>query len=88
MKHSIKLTHPRQKKWITGKTVKAPMPGSILRFTVKPGDTVTKSQTVVILEAMKMENSIATDYAGTVKRLLVKEGTTVAADAPMIEIEA
>ena len=72
---------------ITGKTVKAPMPGSILRFTVKPGDTVTKSQTVVILEAMKMENSIATDYAGTVKRLLVKEGTTVAADAPMIEIE-
>lgn len=73
---------------ITGKTVKAPMPGSILRFTVKPGDMVTKSQTVVILEAMKMENSIATDYAGTVKRLLVKEGTTVAADAPMIEIEA
>ena len=73
---------------ITGKTVKAPMPGSILRFTVKPGDTVTKSQTVVILEAMKMENSIATDYAGTVKRLLVKESTTVAADAPMIEIEA
>ena len=73
---------------ITGKTVKAPMPGSILRFTVKPGDTVTKSQTVVILEAMKMENSIATDYAVTVKRLLVKEGTTVAADAPMIEIEA
>ena len=73
---------------ITGKTVKAPMPGSILRFTVKPGNTVTKGQTVVILEAMKMENSIATDYAGTVKRLLVKEGTTVAADAPMIEIEA
>ena len=73
---------------ITGKTVKAPMPGSILRFTVKPGDTVTKGKTVVILEAMKMENSIATDYAGTVKRLLVKEGTTVAADAPMIEIEA
>lgn len=73
---------------ITGKTVKAPMPGSILRFTVKPGDTVTKGQIVVILEAMKMENSIATDYAGTVKRLLVKEGTTVAADAPMIEIEA
>lgn len=73
---------------ITGKTVKAPMPGSILRFMVKPGDVVIKGQTVVILEAMKMENSIATDYAGKVKRLLVKEGSTVAADAPMIEIEA
>ncbi len=72
---------------ITGKTVKAPMPGNVLRFTVKPGDKVTKGQTVVVLEAMKMENSIASDYAGTVKRLLVKEGSNVAADAPMIEIE-
>lgn len=73
---------------VTGKTVKAPMPGSILRFTVKPGDTVVKGQTVVVLEAMKMENSIASDYAGTVKRLLVAEGSIVAADAPMLEIEA
>ena len=37
---------------------------------------------------MKMENSIASDYTGTVKRLLVNEGTTVQADAPIIEIEA
>lgn len=59
---------------ITGKTVKAPMPGNVLRFAVKPGDKVTKGQTVVVLEAMKMENSIASDYTGTVKRLLVKEG--------------
>jgi len=46
---------------ITGKTVKAPMPGNVLRFAVKPGDKVTKGQTVVVLEAMKMENSIASD---------------------------
>lgn len=72
---------------ISGPTVNAPMPGSILRFTVKPGDKVAKGQTVVILEAMKMENSIASDYAGTVKRLLVKEGSNVAADTPMVEIE-
>ena len=72
---------------ITGKTVKAPMPGNVLRFAVKPGDKVTKGQTVVVLEAMKMENNIASDYTGTVKRLLVKEGSNVAADAPMIEIE-
>lgn len=72
---------------ITGKTIKSPMPGNILRFTVKPGDVITKGQTVVILEAMKMENSIASDYAGTVKRLLVSEGSNVAADAPMIEVE-
>ena len=72
---------------ISGPTVNAPMPGSILRFTVKPGDKVAKGQTVVILEAMKMENSIASDYAGTVKRLLAKEGSSVAADTPMVEIE-
>lgn len=81
-------TEEKKDEPITGKTVKAPMPGSILRFMVKPGDTVSKGQTVVVLEAMKMENSIASDYTGTVKRLLVKEGSTVAADAPMIEIEA
>lgn len=72
---------------ITGKTVKAPMPGSIIRFMVKPGDSVSKGQTVCALEAMKMENCITSDYAGTVKRLLVAEGTTVQADAPIIEIE-
>ena len=73
----------------TGKSgVKSPLPGVILDIKVNVGDTVKKGQTIIILEAMKMENSIATDYAGTVKRLLVKEGTTVAADAPMIEIEA
>ena len=51
---------------ITGKTVKAPMPGSILRFTVKPGDTVTKGQTVVILEAMKMDNDLTAPCAGVI----------------------
>ena len=73
----------------TGKSgVKSPLPGVILDIKVNVGDTVKKGQTIIILEAMKMENSSATDYAGTVNRLLVKEGTTVAADAPMIEIEA
>lgn len=72
---------------ITGPTVTAPMPGNVLRFMVKARDKVTRGQTVVILEAMKMENSITSDYTGVVKRLLVKEGSSVAADAPMIEIQ-
>ncbi|WP_294142745.1 biotin/lipoyl-containing protein [uncultured Sanguibacteroides sp.] len=72
---------------ITGKVVEAPMPGSIFKILVKPGDIVTKGQNVLILEAMKMENSIATDYAGKVKRILTKEGSTVAAGSKLIEIE-
>lgn len=72
---------------ITGKAVKAPMPGRVLRVEVKPGDTISKGQTVVVIEAMKMENSIVSDYAGTVKRILVKEGSTVAVDTPVVEIQ-
>lgn len=81
-------TEEKKEEPITGKVVAAPMPGSIFRILVKAGDTVTKGQPVIVLEAMKMENSIASDYAGTVKRVLVKEGATVSADAPLIEIHA
>lgn len=73
---------------ITGKVVESPMPGSILQVLVKVGDTLTKGQPVVILEAMKMENSITSDYVGTVKRVFAKEGTTVGSNAPLIEVEA
>lgn len=73
---------------VTGKVVESPMPGSILQVLVKVGDTLTKGQAVVILEAMKMENSITSDYAGTVKRVFAKEGTNVSSNAPLIEVEA
>ena len=71
---------------ITGKTVKAPMPGSILRFTVKPGDTVTKGQTVVILEAMKMENNIVASVDGQVKAIHVTAGQSVSQDDPLVDL--
>lgn len=73
---------------ITGKVVESPMPGSILQVLVKAGDAISKGQPVIILEAMKMENSITSDYTGTVKRVFAKEGTTVSSNAPLIEIEA
>ena len=72
---------------ITGNVVTSPMPGRILKVLVAPGDTVSKGQDVVILEAMKMENSIMSDYAGTVKQVLVAEGETVAVDSQLVEIE-
>ena len=64
------------------------MPGNIFKIQVKPGDAITKGQSVIILEAMKMENNIASDYAGTVKRIFVKQGASVQAGAKLIEIEA
>ena len=72
---------------ITGKVISAPMPGNIYKILVQPGDIITKGQSVIILEAMKMENNITSDYAGKVKRLFIKENAAVPADAPLVEIE-
>ncbi len=72
---------------ITGETVNAPLPGRVIEIMVKVGDKVAVDQEVLVLEAMKMENSITSDYAGTVKRILVESGDIVPTDAPLIELE-
>ena len=72
---------------ITGKTVEAPLPGRILEVCVKVGDVVKRGQTMVILDAMKMENNITTDYAGTVKQVIVEVGEAVPANAILVEVE-
>lgn len=53
------------------KHIKAPMPGLILDIKVKPGDQVKKGDVLVILEAMKMENSIKSPGDGTVKEVKI-----------------
>mgnify|MGYP000118674090 FL=1 len=72
---------------ITGNTVTAPLPGRIIDIKVKVGDEVKAGQEVLVLEAMKMENSVTTDYSGKVKQILVQAGDTVATDAVLLEIE-
>lgn len=72
---------------ITGNTINAPLPGRIIEIRVKVGDEVMVGQEVVVLEAMKMENSITSDYRGRVKQILVATDENVATDAPLIEIE-
>ena len=71
---------------ITGDTVVAPLPGRVISLLVKVGDKVSAGQDIAILEAMKMENNISSDYSGVVKQIFVKEGDTVAANAVLIEI--
>ena len=72
---------------ITGNTVTAPLPGRIIEIKVKVGDEVKAGQEVLVLEAMKMENAVSTDYSGRVKQVLVQAGDTVATDAVLLEIE-
>ncbi len=57
--------------------MKAPMPGNIVDVKVKPGETVRKSQVVLILEAMKMENEIMAPQDGKVVSVHVTKGATV-----------
>ena len=62
----------------TGKSgVKSPLPGVILDIKVNVGDTVKRGQTIIILEAMKMENNIDSDRAGVVKSIKVNRGDSV-----------
>jgi oxaloacetate decarboxylase alpha subunit/pyruvate carboxylase subunit B len=71
---------------VVGHRVKSPMYGTILEVLVKVGDSVKKGDNVVILEAMKMENEIATEVAGKVHRIFVTEGEIVKDGAPLVEI--
>lgn len=60
-----------------GTPVKSPLPGTIMSFKVKEGDTVAPGDTVCILEAMKMENDIHAQVGGTVKKILAGVGDAV-----------
>ena len=63
---------------ISGNTLTAPLPGTIVEVFVKPGEKVEAGQVIVIIEAMKMKNSIRSVYSGTVKEVLVNAGQSVA----------
>lgn len=60
-----------------GDAILAPMPGTILRVSAAPGDTVEAGRTLVVMEAMKMEQSLKAPRAGTVAEVMVGEGDQV-----------
>ena len=70
----------------SGKKVTAPLPGTITEVKVAVGQTVKAGETVVILEAMKMQNNIEADNAGTVTSVLVKQGDTVMEGTTLVTI--
>lgn len=66
--------------------VTAPLNGKITQVLVKVGDAVNAGDTVVMLEAMKMENSITAETAGTVKAILVNVGDQVDGGQALVEL--
>ena len=62
---------------ISQATVRAPMPGLVLGIPLQVGANVARGQTVVVLEAMKMENDLSSPIAGTIQEVRVSQGQTV-----------
>ena len=71
---------------LKGAAVVAPLPGTVLSISVKEGDEVKRGQEVLVLDAMKMENSVVSDHKGKVLRIFVEPGQAVAADGLLMEI--
>jgi len=68
-------------------TISSPMPGKIVKITVKTGEKVEQGQTVIIVSAMKMESEYKTGKAGIIKEIHVREGDTIEGNQPLISIE-
>lgn len=67
---------------------KSPMPGKVIAVSVKEGDTVSEDQPLVIIEAMKMENTIRAAHPGKVKKVGCKAGELVSPDHILVEVES
>ena len=72
---------------VKGNAIKTPLPGVIIDVKVNVGDMVKKGDTVIVLEAMKMENNINTDRDGKVVAVQVAKGDTVADGAVLVILE-
>jgi len=70
-----------------GGLVKAPMPGKVIKVLVAEGEAVRKNQTLLIVEAMKMENEIKAGRECVVRKVHVAAGDLVDAARPLIELE-
>ena len=66
--------------------VKAPMPGNIIKVNCKVGDSVSKGDVLVVLEAMKMENDICSPEDGVVASIEVSQGNSVETDAVLVTL--
>jgi biotin carboxyl carrier protein len=73
---------------ITNGEIKAPMPGTILKVPVKPGDRVEMNQPLIIMESMKMEMTLSAPQAGIVQTVTCQEGLLVEMGTVLITLEA
>lgn len=70
-----------------GVQVKAPLPGNIFKINIQVGSAVKVGDTIIVMEAMKMENNIQAEASGTVKAIKVAVGDAVMQDDVLVELE-
>ena len=85
------ITHDKKQKSETSdnnedKTIKSPMQGTIQKILVKQGKKVKHGDSLMILEAMKLENNITADKDYIINEILVNEGDTVDSNQPLIKV--
>ena len=69
-----------------GGRLTAPMPGKVVSFAVKAGDKVSKGQALAVMEAMKMEHTIAAPADGVVEEILYAPGDQVAEGTELLKL--
>ena len=71
---------------LSGEVVSAPLPGVVVNVGVNVGDKVKSGQTIMIIEAMKMENEISAPRDGTVSQIAVQKGSKVETGTPLLSL--
>ena len=79
-------TTPQPQASASGTPVRAPLPGTVTDILVAVGQKVNIGDTVLVLEAMKMQNNIEAEYAGTITSIMVNKGDTVMEGSVLLTI--
>lgn len=82
-----KITQKSGVKKAKSPIIKSPMPGLVVKINTAVGDNVKKGDKLIVIEAMKMENALASPFDGVVKSITAIEGTAVEKDAVLITLE-
>jgi biotin carboxyl carrier protein len=80
----VEVSKPPSSSSIGGNEMTAPLPGTVIEIFIKAGDQIEAGQVILIIEAMKMKNSIRSTRAGKIVEVLVNAGQTVAHKEPLV----
>jgi biotin carboxyl carrier protein len=83
----VEMSKPPSISGAGGNEMTAPLPGTVIEIFIKAGDQIEAGQVILIIEAMKMKNSIRSRRAGKIAEVLVSAGQTVAHKQALVRFE-